>query len=613
MTPEIHGLPSNLPSHPEFNADIRKTGRLKIDGSKSLSIAAKVLDSQKGESNLKALQNRSGFSWYNRHVTVQYGENFLDINIRSCAKRLGISKQRVFELAKLGSFDTFRSLIDQERKLIAGKLQNLDPSCSVDADPLMNAIYLLRQPLTNALENKRSYSETIRINSNIYEIKVEQDQDQWKIKLHLLSPQNGSVELQDCFIIATKKDVTSFKVDSKALMTTLKENEVSTDFSLQDLEYIKKFVSVNREKFTNLMISQNKTTMFIKPDEANKLPRKLQFNSDGSVYIHFNKNKNKGDKILGEGGYKKAKFALDLINGDLLVAGKMNTSKIAKVIGKEEAEFLKQCKDTPGIAQLIEFVDQDDLEDNLQKINFQDKFPLSDSERQLLIKEIRQNHTHVQNLTRPNRGYQIPINVERSFELSTSQEGTLQIKPKDSNTHPIELNSLKGTFEHLKELKQIKEMEKTKIKTQLKRCKQIPEDEEYQNALCDAIYNYRNPIKKALETNTRWPGAFYGGQDLAIFMGRNLHHCKIYVENGTFHLKISPQRDSPILNLELKDCFDKKLDGQVDNVDYTKYQVEIENTLSSFNLSPKIIVILHSKFLILWINNLTKHYLERKL
>ncbi len=325
----------------------KQTGRLNIGESRVLSIAAKVLDKTKGEANITALQNRSGFSWYNRHVTVKNGDEYFDINIRSCAKRLGISKERVFELAKFGGFSALQHLIKKER----GDIQNKLKDCQItNHDELINAIYLLRQPLTDALENKHSYTKKLKIGNDSYEIKVTHDQGQGKILLKKTnvsqSPQDKpqevtlqevepqevtlqevelqevtlqEVELQDCFIIATKKDATSFKVNSKTLMSTLKENNVSNNFSLQDLDDIKKYVSENREQITKSLKETGKETIFIGPGKGNNISRALQFNADGSVYIHFSRSKNKKDRIIGEGGFKKAKFALDLMNGYLLL------------------------------------------------------------------------------------------------------------------------------------------------------------------------------------------------------------------------------------------------------------------------------------------------------
>jgi serine/threonine protein kinase len=590
-------MKSEIPMDPQdsllpirFTDDIIKTGRLNIDESKPLSIAAKVLGQEEGRSNLQALQNRSGFSWYNRHVTVKYGTQYLDINIRSCAKRLGISKERVFELAKLESFDTFKSLIQQERASILTRISsslNVSQSSTSTDNPvlLLNAIYLLRQPLTNALENKHSYSKKIHIANDTYVIKVENAQDQWKIKLQKTNSQSPQeVELQDCFVIATKKDPTSFKVNSKTLMSTLKENEVSTAFSLQDLDRIKKFVSKNRDRFTKDMILNGKKTFFIRPNKENELPRALQFNSDGSVYIHFSRIK-KGDKLLGKGGFKKAKFALDLISGDLLVAGKMNTSRVSKVTPMKEAEILQRFKEDPGIAQLIEFVDQDDVEEKLNKTTLKTTFGLSQNECISLMDQIRSQHTQAQLLIENKRKSKITCKIERTFELSKSNEGKLQIKPKDSTQTPIVLNFLNDIFKNLKTLKLTQETEKTNIKTKLKGYPGIPEDENYQSELCNAIYRCRQSMTAALkDTTQRWPRHYLSGANHLLLM-KNLDKYGISVTNGKLKLEKLDDKDNSILTLDLDNCFDLQLDNE--EIFYgTQHQQTIQNNLRAFNLSP---------------------------
>jgi hypothetical protein len=426
-------LPQSFP----VSDNVKRTGRLEIGNPAVLSIAAKVLDETKGQANIAALQNRSGFSWYNRHVTVKNGNDYFDINIRSCAKRLGISKERVFELAKFGSFNALQSLINKEREGIKATIKPLQ---NTNEDNLINAIYLLRQPLTDALENNRSYSKKIQIANDTYEIKVTHDQGQGKILLKKTnvsqSPQDKpqeakpqEAELQDCFIIATKKDATSFKVNSKTLMSTLKENNVSNNFSLQDLDNIKKYVYENRDSITELFKKQNKKTIIIKPNKDNKIPRALQFNADGSVYIHFSRSKKIGDRTIGEGGFKKAKFALDLMNGNLLVAGKMSTSRINKVIGEEEAKLLNKFKDDPNIAQLIEFVDQDDTKDQVEafKEQLMNEFKLSEDECTKLLGEIHKSYSFMNNLVNnPKLNLGKLLTIEKNFELKINSENGQQ-------------------------------------------------------------------------------------------------------------------------------------------------------------------------------------------
>jgi predicted DNA-binding protein YlxM (UPF0122 family) len=137
------------------------------------------LKSDEGQAKLAAQSNQKSFGFFQRYVTIKNGEDYIDINIASFAKHLGISRQALFEFTKAG----------------------------------------------------------VSIFENLKKIK------------------------------------------------TCAPNFLTADF-LKTLEFVKK----NKDTIIDKMKPHIQTT-YIRPNEANGLPRAIQINQDGQVFIHFNKKK----------------------------------------------------------------------------------------------------------------------------------------------------------------------------------------------------------------------------------------------------------------------------------------------------------------------------------
>lgn len=96
-------------------------------------------------------------------------------------------------------------------------------------------------------------------------------------------------------------------------------------------------------------------TMDAKKEERNKLvkpcenlPRPAQFNTDGTVFIHFTKSKsNKADHLIGRGAYKVSKFAIDYDKGPLFVSSSIDNSP-PSCYAEDELRGLKLTQDIPG-------------------------------------------------------------------------------------------------------------------------------------------------------------------------------------------------------------------------------------------------------------------------
>jgi hypothetical protein len=94
----------------------------------------------------------------------------------------------------------------------------------------------------------------------------------------------------------------------------------------------------------------NKPVYIRARDFPEHLSRNLQINPDGTVYILYNRVK-AGDKLVGQGEYKKAKEALNIITGELAVRITMEkkdekTTKIAN----DELALNIELSGQPGIA-----------------------------------------------------------------------------------------------------------------------------------------------------------------------------------------------------------------------------------------------------------------------
>ncbi len=90
----------------------KKTSRVQLGTTNDITtlVAYKSLDKAAGEAQFQTQSSQKSLGFFQRHVTVKNGDGYLDINIASCAKRLGISKQEVFEFAKQDQSQLFANL-----------------------------------------------------------------------------------------------------------------------------------------------------------------------------------------------------------------------------------------------------------------------------------------------------------------------------------------------------------------------------------------------------------------------------------------------------------------------------------------------------------------------
>lgn len=125
-----------------------------------------------------------------------------------------------------------------------------------------------------------------------------------------------------------------------------------TQISENDLQIIADYILKNRSVVQEKAKSHPNGTIYVRIG----LPRAIQFNANGKVYIHFNKGK-LGDKILGEGSAKRVRIAMDFDSKTLYaVASSTIKSREQRIISDRENAFLKKMKGRPGIAQIVEEV-----------------------------------------------------------------------------------------------------------------------------------------------------------------------------------------------------------------------------------------------------------------
>ena len=81
----------------------KKTERIQLGnlGNRTTLVACKTLNADKGASDFKAQESQRSLGFFQRHVTVKTDDaSYIEINIRSCAKRLGVSNEEVLKLAQ---------------------------------------------------------------------------------------------------------------------------------------------------------------------------------------------------------------------------------------------------------------------------------------------------------------------------------------------------------------------------------------------------------------------------------------------------------------------------------------------------------------------------------
>jgi hypothetical protein len=151
---------------------------------------------------------------------------------------------------------------------------------------------------------------------------------------------------------------------------------MSPNMTVEDLKAILQYVNENKDRIINgLNTSYSRESEYVRPTEKNGLKRAIQFNKDGTVLIHFNRQSQK-DNILGKGGNKVVKFAWDVTNKTPIAVARIPDrtlfpSRIQKAVEEELSiwnEFtsykkmydekgnkLKQKVTDEGIAELRQY------------------------------------------------------------------------------------------------------------------------------------------------------------------------------------------------------------------------------------------------------------------
>lgn len=114
-----------------------------------------------------------------------------------------------------------------------------------------------------------------------------------------------------------------------------------------NFDKINAYIQKNIESWSKLAIESN---IYILSNE--NLSRSIQLDSDGSLFIHFNRSIKYGnDKLIGLGSVKKVKLALEITANKYFAS-----SSMLRVHGEKELEKMKLIKDIEGIIQLRSYV-----------------------------------------------------------------------------------------------------------------------------------------------------------------------------------------------------------------------------------------------------------------
>jgi hypothetical protein len=106
-----------------------------------------------------------------------------------------------------------------------------------------------------------------------------------------------------------------------------------------------------KELLAEASVHPNKT-LYLRVIKGVKLPRAVQIDADGSIFIHFNKSK-QNDRVIGEGSFKKVRFAIKLNDMHVYAVAKVKvTTQQQLVAQQEEGRFLKLLKGLDGVSQI---------------------------------------------------------------------------------------------------------------------------------------------------------------------------------------------------------------------------------------------------------------------
>lgn len=131
----------------------------------------------------------------------------------------------------------------------------------------------------------------------------------------------------------------------------LQANKISLIIE-RDLQTIFEYIIKNRSTLQARAELSPKGVIYVRTG----LPRAIQFNADGKVYIHFNKAKCK-DHIFGKGSFKRVRVAMDFDSKSLYAVARSSiTTPNLLTIADNEIKFLKKFAGKKGVAQIVEEV-----------------------------------------------------------------------------------------------------------------------------------------------------------------------------------------------------------------------------------------------------------------
>jgi hypothetical protein len=106
-----------------------------------------------------------------------------------------------------------------------------------------------------------------------------------------------------------------------------------------------------QELVAEASVHPNKT-IYKRDIKGVKLPRAIQIDTDGSIFIHFNKSKVR-DKVIGTGSLKKVRFAVKFNNMQVYAVAEVKVkTKQQLVAQQEEGQFLRLLKGVDGVSQI---------------------------------------------------------------------------------------------------------------------------------------------------------------------------------------------------------------------------------------------------------------------
>lgn len=272
--------------HGKVISEGKQTERLSLVARDSIYSLAIQTVSLKDQEQIKK-QGHAGWwkSFFWKPLTLQTaeGEVTVLVNIQSAVKRLnhlGLSKKEITEELEWGTLIHRVQKAYVEEELKKGK--------------------------TKATVYSEIFSEDIT-NKTADEI-----HDYHRVGGHYIQGAYRLVKQQEKLEIHYQKVLGCSMEVARLLVKQLWKQKIQMD----DMTKIANFIEKNKSKWAAKAKSTNQPVYIRKEDFLGQIPRNMQVNPDGTIYILFNRV-SKGDRLFGRGTYKTAKTALNLIDGEM--------------------------------------------------------------------------------------------------------------------------------------------------------------------------------------------------------------------------------------------------------------------------------------------------------